>query len=89
MKKKGYEWWIKRFKAAFTLVDYVRIDHFRGFEAYWEVPASEPTATTFRIEAVPKGSQASSDSTCGTLSVDHTGVRLAGDGSAAAVDACW
>ncbi len=51
--------------------------------------ASEPTATTFRIEAVPKGSQASSDSTCGTLSVDQTGVRLAGDGSAAAVDACW
>lgn len=51
--------------------------------------AAEPTAGTFRIEAVPKGSQASSDATCGTLSVDHTGVRLAGDGSAAAVDACW
>jgi 4-alpha-glucanotransferase len=44
MKKKGYEWWIRRFKAAFTLVDYVRVDHFRGFEAYWEIPATEATA---------------------------------------------
>jgi len=51
--------------------------------------AAEPTATTFRIEAVPKGSQAASDTTCGTLSIDNTGVRLAGDGSSAAVDACW
>src|SRR5690606_36278466 len=39
-----YAWWIERFKAAFTLVDCVRVDHFRGFEAYWEIPASEPTA---------------------------------------------
>lgn len=44
MKKNKYAWWIERFKAAFTLVDYVRIDHFRGFEAYWEIPSSEPTA---------------------------------------------
>ncbi len=44
MKKNDYAWWIERFKAAFTLVDYVRIDHFRGFEAYWEIQASEPTA---------------------------------------------
>lgn len=44
MKKNNYAWWIKRFKSAFTLVDYVRVDHFRGFEAYWEIPASEPTA---------------------------------------------
>ena len=51
--------------------------------------ASEPTASTFRIEAVPQGSQAASDSTCGTLSIDNTGVRSAGDGSAAAVDTCW
>lgn len=44
MKKNKYAWWIERFKAAFQLVDYVRIDHFRGFEAYWEIQASEPTA---------------------------------------------
>ena len=44
MKQNNYAWWIERFKAAFTLVDYVRVDHFRGFEAYWEIPASEVTA---------------------------------------------
>jgi 4-alpha-glucanotransferase len=44
MKKNDYAWWIKRMKAILSLVDYVRIDHFRGFEAYWEIPATEPTA---------------------------------------------
>lgn len=44
MAKDGYSWWIRRFKAALKQVDLVRIDHFRGFEAYWEVPASEATA---------------------------------------------
>jgi 4-alpha-glucanotransferase len=44
MKAQGYEWWAKRFKAILTFVDLIRIDHFRGFEAYWEIPASEPTA---------------------------------------------
>jgi 4-alpha-glucanotransferase len=44
MRRTGYRWWIRRFRALFSLVDVVRVDHFRGFEAYWEVPASEPTA---------------------------------------------
>jgi 4-alpha-glucanotransferase len=44
MKKDGYSWWIERFKAILSTVDYIRIDHFRGFEAYWEIPASEETA---------------------------------------------
>lgn len=44
MAQQGYAWWIERCRAAFAMFDYVRIDHFRGFEAYWEVPASEPTA---------------------------------------------
>jgi 4-alpha-glucanotransferase len=44
MAETGYQWWIDRFRANFSLVDIVRLDHFRGFEAYWEVPASEPTA---------------------------------------------
>lgn len=39
-----YDWWIKRVRAIFNQVDIVRIDHFRGFEAYWEIPASEETA---------------------------------------------
>lgn len=44
MKENDYAWWIRRFKSVFENVDMVRIDHFRGFEAYWEIPATEPTA---------------------------------------------
>jgi len=44
MEKNGYRWWIDRFRAILHLVDLVRIDHFRGFEAYWEIPSSEETA---------------------------------------------
>lgn len=44
MKKTGYKWWIDRIKAMTSVVDFVRIDHFRGFEAYWSVPAGEETA---------------------------------------------
>jgi 4-alpha-glucanotransferase len=40
----GYKWWIERVRAALALFDMVRLDHFRGFEAYWEVPAGETTA---------------------------------------------
>lgn len=43
-KKTGYAWWIKRIKATLSLFDIVRLDHFRGFAAYWEVPADKPTA---------------------------------------------
>ena len=42
--RAGYAWWIERFRALLTLVDAIRIDHFRGFEASWEVPAGSPTA---------------------------------------------
>ena len=44
----GYEWWIARLRAAFAFADVVRIDHFRGFEAYWAVPAGATTARTGR-----------------------------------------
>jgi 4-alpha-glucanotransferase len=40
----GFQWWIERFRASFALFDMARLDHFRGFESYWEVPASETTA---------------------------------------------
>jgi 4-alpha-glucanotransferase len=40
----GYLWWVERLKAVFALIDICRIDHFRGFAAYWEVPAGETTA---------------------------------------------
>lgn len=38
MKENGYDWWIWRLKENFNLYDVVRIDHFRGFESFWEVP---------------------------------------------------
>lgn len=44
MEKEGYNWWISRIKATLRLVDYIRIDHFRGFEAYWSIPAKDKTA---------------------------------------------
>jgi 4-alpha-glucanotransferase len=44
MKQDGYSWWIRRIKKALELVDYMRLDHFRGFEAYWAVNASHKTA---------------------------------------------
>jgi 4-alpha-glucanotransferase len=44
LKETGYRWWIDRFRRTFDLVDVVRIDHFRGFESCWEVPAAEDTA---------------------------------------------
>jgi 4-alpha-glucanotransferase len=40
----GYQWWIERLRASAECADIVRIDHFRGFEAYWSVPALSPTA---------------------------------------------
>lgn len=44
MHANGYAWWIRRMRAAFDMYDLVRIDHFRGFEAYWEVPGDAATA---------------------------------------------
>jgi len=44
MKGDNYAWWVSRLKMTFTQADVVRIDHFRGFEAYWEIPAEEETA---------------------------------------------
>jgi 4-alpha-glucanotransferase len=44
LRETGYAWWIERFRAVLALVDRVRIDHFRGFEASWEVPGDASTA---------------------------------------------
>lgn len=43
-KDTGFSWWIARLKSTLQLVDLVRLDHFRGFEAYWGIPADHPTA---------------------------------------------
>jgi 4-alpha-glucanotransferase len=44
IQENDFEWWIHRFRRLFEQVDLVRIDHFRGFEAYWAVPIGEETA---------------------------------------------
>lgn len=43
MKKNDYQWWQRRFEQLLTMVDVIRLDHFRGFEAYWEIPGGETT----------------------------------------------
>jgi 4-alpha-glucanotransferase len=48
MARDGYAWWIERFRVARNLVDIIRLDHFRGFEKYWEVPATDTTALNGR-----------------------------------------
>ena len=53
MAETGYRWWIKRISATLRMVDIVRIDHFRGFEAYWEIPAGEKTAVNGRWVQAP------------------------------------
>ncbi len=48
LARSDYAWWADRLRMVFTQVDVVRIDHFRGFDAYWEIPADEPTAVVGR-----------------------------------------
>ena len=44
MESRGFRWWTERFRRTLEVVDLARIDHFRGFESYWEVPGHEDTA---------------------------------------------
>lgn len=53
LKETGYEWWIRRIAHSLELYDFVRVDHFRGFVGYWEVPASEKTAVNGRWVEAP------------------------------------
>jgi len=46
--KTGFKWWIARFRRAFEMLDLIRLDHFRGFEAYYEIPGTETTAVNGR-----------------------------------------
>lgn len=48
MKQEGYAWWIQRLRWATRNCDYIRLDHFRGFDQFWEIPASDPTAINGR-----------------------------------------
>lgn len=44
MEKRGFAWWVSRFRSSLDFYDLIRVDHFRGFESYWEIPADQPTA---------------------------------------------
>jgi 4-alpha-glucanotransferase len=44
MAQSGYRWWIRRIESHLAMLDLIRIDHFRGFEAFWEIPAASPDA---------------------------------------------
>jgi 4-alpha-glucanotransferase len=48
LKAREYDWWIARFRATLKQVDIVRLDHFRGFAGYWEIPAESKTAENGR-----------------------------------------
>ena len=54
MKERGYSWWIDRMRWVTHNFDYIRLDHFRGFSQFWEIPASEPTAIHGRWVDGPK-----------------------------------
>jgi 4-alpha-glucanotransferase len=53
LARSGFRFWVDRIRAAFQLFDFVRIDHFRGFDSCWTVPADSPTAETGHWEPVP------------------------------------
>ncbi|MGL5123167.1 MAG: 4-alpha-glucanotransferase [Fusobacteriaceae bacterium] len=53
IEKNEYVWWVERIKSCFNLHDIVRIDHFRGFESYWSIPANSKTAAKGQWEKGP------------------------------------
>lgn len=53
MEQDDFLWWRKRISSLLKLVDIIRIDHFRGFDAYWEIPADAPTAETGKWVKAP------------------------------------
>ena len=53
MAETGFDWWVRRFEVQETLFDLIRVDHFRGFEACWEIPATDATAVGGRWVPAP------------------------------------
>ena len=53
LKQKEYGWWIERVAYNLKKFDFIRVDHFRGFKGYWEIPADEKTAVNGRWEEAP------------------------------------
>ena len=76
MERDGYRWWIHRLRASLQLVDFVRLDHFRGFEAFWSVAAGEATAMNGEWVPGPRDSLLNSLRT--GLELYRDGVRVSG-----------
>lgn len=53
LQKTGFKWWLERLQSQYEMFDILRIDHFRGFESAWEIPASEDTAVNGRWVVAP------------------------------------
>ena len=53
MEQEGFSWWLQRMEAAFKLFDILRIDHFRGFAGYYNIPYGEPTARNGKWDSAP------------------------------------
>ena len=53
-RQTGFDWWMRRCKRMFSQCDLVRIDHFRGFEAYWEIPSDRPDARVGQWKPGPR-----------------------------------
>ena len=49
LKERGFDWWVARIRRSLALYDVIRLDHFRGFEAYWSIPADEETASQWAV----------------------------------------
>ena len=70
MAGENYRWWRDRFTTLLQLVDIIRVDHFRGFEAYWEIPAGEQTAVKGRwVKGPGSGFFTSLEQQLGTLPI--------------------
>ncbi|MEO8726343.1 MAG: 4-alpha-glucanotransferase [Acidobacteriaceae bacterium] len=55
LRARKYEWWVQRMRWATQACDYIRLDHFRGYEAYWQIPAKDETAINGKWMEGPKG----------------------------------
>jgi 4-alpha-glucanotransferase len=53
LEQADYRWWVERVRTQIELFDFIRVDHFRGFEAYWEIPARAETAVDGRWIKAP------------------------------------
>jgi 4-alpha-glucanotransferase len=53
LRKQGFDWWVQRIARSCMLYDIVRLDHFRGFESYWSIPAKEETAIHGKWKKAP------------------------------------